>query len=50
MTREEHIKRYFNVVDGITAICRSDISWARGEYQELEIGKTYQVSHIGILT
>jgi len=50
MTREEHIKKYFNEVDGITAICRSDISWARGEYQELEIGKTYQVSHIGILS
>lgn len=50
MRQKEYIKRIFNKVDGITAICCSDISWTRGEYPELEIGKTYQVSHIGVLS
>ena len=48
-TRDEFIKKYYNEVDDITAICRSNNNWAHGKYQELEIGKTYKVSHIGVL-
>lgn len=48
MTEEEYIKDNFNAVDNLTAICRTNCCWARGEYPELEIGKTYQVSHIGV--
>lgn len=46
---EEEIQRYFNEVDTMTAVCRTNSCWARGEYPELKIGKTYQVSHIGVL-
>lgn len=49
MTKEEYIEKYFNKVNTLTAICRSTSTWAHGEYQELEIGKTYHVSYIGVL-
>ena len=49
MNREEHKKRYFNEVSTLTAVCRSNITWSGKEYPELEEGKTYQVSHIGVL-
>ena len=49
MTKEEYIDKYFNKVNTLTAICRSTSTWAHGEYQELEIGKTYHVSYIGVL-
>lgn len=48
MTEEEYIKDYFNTVDNLTAICRENSCWARGEYPELEIGKTYRITHIGV--
>ena len=48
MIDEKRIKDDFNEVDNLTAICRSNSSWLRGEYPELEIGKTYKVTHIGV--
>ena len=48
MTQEEYDKEYFNKVDMLTAVCRTNSSWSRGEQPELEIGKTYKVSHIGL--
>ena len=44
----EFIRKYFNEVSTLTAICRSNSSWLKGKYPELEIGKTYHVSHIGV--
>lgn len=44
----EFIKEYFNEVSTLTAVCRSNSSWIKGEYPELEIGKTYHVTHIGV--
>ena len=49
MTESEHIKKYFNEVKTLTAVCKSNSSWSRGEHKELEIGKTYHISHIGVL-
>ena len=45
---EEDVKYYYNKVDGFTAVCTSTQSWLRGNYDELEVGKTYRVSHIGV--
>lgn len=49
MTEEEYIKKYFNAVDNLTAVCRINSGWSSGECPELEIGKIYQISHIGVL-
>lgn len=49
MTEEEHLKYYFNEVKNLTAFCRSNKCYLRGEYPELEIGMTYKVTHIGVL-
>lgn len=46
---EEYIKEYFNQVDNLTAICRVNSGWARGEHPELEIGSTYHITHVGVL-
>lgn len=61
MTNEEYIKRYgiskeeyfkinFNEVGTLTAKCKSnECQWPiQEDYPELEIGKTYDVSHIGV--
>lgn len=48
MIDENRISEDFNEVDDLTAICRHTTSWADGEYPELEIGKTYKVTHIGV--
>ena len=48
MIDEKRLKEDFNEVDDLTAICRHNSSWLRGEYPELEIGKTYKVTHIGV--
>lgn len=48
MIDEKRIKEDFNEVNGLTAVCRHNGSWSRGEYPELEIGMTYQVTHIGV--
>ncbi len=44
----EFIRKYFNEVCTLTAVCRSNSSWLKGEYPELEIGKTYNVTHISV--
>ncbi len=46
--REKLLKDYYNEVNSLTAVCRSNISWLKGEYPELEIGKTYHVTHISV--
>ena len=47
---KDDIKEYFNEVrTEITAVCRSVHSWAGDNCSGLEIGKTYHVSHIGVL-
>ena len=47
---EDEIKEYFNEVrTEMTAVCRSVHSWAGDDCSGLEIGKTYHVSHIGVL-
>ena len=45
---EEYIKEYYNEVSRLTAVCRNNTSWDSDEYSNLEIGKTYHVSHIGV--
>lgn len=45
----EYIKKTFNEVNTLTAVCKSRNSLYGGEYTELEIGKRYQISHIGVL-
>lgn len=49
LAKEEHCKNY-NEVSGLTAKCTEKESWypVRKEYPELEIGRTYKVSHIGV--
>lgn len=42
------IDYFFNKVDNMTAICCSKSSFMGGERPELEIGKTYKVSHYGV--
>lgn len=46
---DEFIKEYFNEVDRLTAVCRNKTSWTCDDYSDLEIGRIYQVSHIGVL-
>lgn len=50
ITKEEYFKDNFNEVSNLTAKCLRNISklWVYEEYPELEIGKTYDVSHIGV--
>ena len=45
----EYIKKTFNEVSTLTAVCTSRNSLYGGEITELEIGKRYQISHIGVL-
>ena len=45
---EQDLKYYYNKVEGFTAVCKSTQSWLRGNYDELEVGKTYRVTHIGV--
>ena len=49
MLSEEYIKEHFNVVSTLTAVCKSQGYWPHHEYPELEVGKTYHVTHIGVL-
>lgn len=49
MKDNEYIEKIFNEVSTLTAICKSRNSLYGGEYTELEIGKKYQISHIGVL-
>ena len=50
MNKEEHLRRYFNQVSNLTAVCQSNLTWSGMEYPELEEGKTYQISHIGVFS
>ena len=50
MNKEEHLRRYFNQVSNLTAVCQSNLTWSGREYPELEEGKTYQISHIGVFS
>ena len=47
---EQELQQYYNEASNITARCHSNKCWARGEYPELEIGKLYNVSHVGVLS
>lgn len=46
---DEYLKEYFNEVKRLTAVCRNKTSWTSDEYSDLEVGKSYHVSHIGVL-
>ena len=46
---DEYIQKTFNEVNTLTAVCKSCTSGNGCEYKELEIGKRYQISHIGVL-
>lgn len=53
MSDNEQINRirdYFNEVDTLTAICRTKSPWRGvcGDYEKLEVGKTYRITHIGV--
>lgn len=50
MTREEYFRENYNEVSDLTAKCIEKESWypVQKEYPELEIGKIYKVSHIGV--
>ena len=50
MTREEYFREYYNEVSCLTAKCIRDKSesWVYEDYPELENGKTYKVTHIGV--
>lgn len=50
MTREEYFREYYNEVSCLTAKCIRDKSesWVYEDYPELEKGKTYKVTHIGV--
>ena len=45
----DYIKNTFSEVSTLTAVCKSCTSGNGCEYKELEIGKRYQISHIGVL-
>lgn len=48
MTEAKHIQKDFNEVSNLTATCTFNCAWPRDTYPELEIGKTYKVTHIGV--
>ena len=48
MYNQKRLKDDFNEVSSLTAICRQNRSWTRGDYPGLEIGKTYKVTYIGV--
>jgi hypothetical protein len=47
-TMDEYIKMNFNEVSNMTAVCRKNSLVDLYSYPELEIGKTYIVTHIGV--
>lgn len=50
MEKEHYLNYYFNKVSNITAVCKSTNSLTHGEHSELEVGKTYNVSYISVLS
>lgn len=49
MKDSEYIKETFNEVNNLTAVCKTCKFWNLADYRELEIGKRYHISHIGVL-
>lgn len=49
MTNDEYFEREFNEVEGITAVFISKSCWPGEDYPELEIGKTYDVTHVSVM-
>ncbi len=49
MISEGYLKRFFNEVKNMTAVCRSKVAMQKNKYPELEICMTYHVSYIGVL-
>lgn len=49
-TREEYFRENYNEVSCLTAKClrNKSESWVHEDYSELEIDKTYKVTHIGV--
>ena len=50
MTKEEYLKKNYNEVSTLTAVCKKNVYdfYTHEDYSELEVGKTYQVTHIGV--
>lgn len=46
--KAEELSQYFNKVEGMTAICRSTRNWLDDYSDVLEVGKTYNVTYIGV--
>lgn len=47
MEANQRLKEWYNEVYNLTAVCHSNDSWI-DNYPELEIGKIYHVTHIGV--
>lgn len=45
----ENLYYYFNKVEGLTAVCRTNNEIFRGDAPELEVGKEYHVSFFSVL-
>ena len=50
VTKDEYLKENYNEVNTLTAVCKKNVYnfYTHEDYSELEIGKTYQVTHIGV--
>ena len=51
MTKEKYLKENYNEVNTLTAVCLKKVFdfHHHYDYPELEVGKTYEVSYIGVL-
>ena len=49
-TKSEYLKENFNEVNTLTAVCLKNVYdyYQHEDYSELVVGKTYQVTHIGV--
>ena len=49
-TKSEYLKENFNEVNTLTAVCLKNVYdyYQHEDYSELEVGKIYQVTHIGV--
>ena len=50
MTKEKYLKENYNEVNTLTAVCKKNVYdfYTHEDYPELEVGKSYQVTHIGV--
>lgn len=46
--KPNELGKYFNKVDGMTAICHSARNWLEDNSDVLKVGKTYNVTYIGV--